>query len=172
MPGKISHARHHRLALPHRARRRRQRSHQPHHAADDDERCLRLSGQGHLPRARRRRYHALLLHGSANMIGGQAVVIKHKYGATRDEMLFPNAPALHQIRQRRESQARLRRPRPAALHPHGQLRRPARRPGPGAGLHARVGRLQRQRSSAATKTPLRPSTTSSSRPSPTSSAAN
>jgi imidazolonepropionase-like amidohydrolase len=35
---------------------------------------------------------SLLLHGSANMIGGQAVVIKHKYGATRDDMLFPNAP--------------------------------------------------------------------------------
>jgi imidazolonepropionase-like amidohydrolase len=35
---------------------------------------------------------SLLLHGSANMIGGQAVVIKHKYGMTRDEMLFPNAP--------------------------------------------------------------------------------
>ena len=35
---------------------------------------------------------SLLLHGSANMIGGQAIVIKHKYGATRDEMLFPNAP--------------------------------------------------------------------------------
>jgi imidazolonepropionase-like amidohydrolase len=35
---------------------------------------------------------SLLLHGSANMIGGQAVVIKHKYGAARDEMLFPNAP--------------------------------------------------------------------------------
>jgi imidazolonepropionase-like amidohydrolase len=35
---------------------------------------------------------SLLLHGSANMIGGQAVVIKHKYGAPRDEMLFPNAP--------------------------------------------------------------------------------
>jgi len=35
---------------------------------------------------------SLLLHGSANMIGGQAVVIKHKYGASRDEMLFPNAP--------------------------------------------------------------------------------
>ncbi|MGB0117937.1 MAG: amidohydrolase [Terriglobales bacterium] len=35
---------------------------------------------------------SLLLHGSANMIGGQAVVIKHKYGDTRDEMLFPNAP--------------------------------------------------------------------------------
>ncbi|MGB7332209.1 MAG: amidohydrolase, partial [Terriglobales bacterium] len=33
---------------------------------------------------------SLLLHGSANMIGGQAVVIKHKYGDTRDEMLFPN----------------------------------------------------------------------------------
>ena len=36
---------------------------------------------------------SLLLHGSANMIGGQAVVIKHKYGAARDEMLFPGAPA-------------------------------------------------------------------------------
>src|SRR5271163_2692604 len=35
---------------------------------------------------------SLLLHGSANMIGGQAVVIKHKYGDTRDEMLFPDAP--------------------------------------------------------------------------------
>jgi imidazolonepropionase-like amidohydrolase len=35
---------------------------------------------------------SLLLHGSANMIGGQAVVIKHKFGDKRDEMLFPNAP--------------------------------------------------------------------------------
>jgi imidazolonepropionase-like amidohydrolase len=35
---------------------------------------------------------SLLLHGSANMIGGQAVVIKHKYGAARDELIFPNAP--------------------------------------------------------------------------------
>src|SRR3989441_4937259 len=35
---------------------------------------------------------SLLLHGSANMIGGQAIVIKHKYGAGRDALLFPNAP--------------------------------------------------------------------------------
>jgi imidazolonepropionase-like amidohydrolase len=35
---------------------------------------------------------ALLLHGSANMIGGQAVVIKTKFGDSRDAMLFPNAP--------------------------------------------------------------------------------
>ena len=35
---------------------------------------------------------SLLLHGSANVIGGQAVVIKHKYGAERDAMLFPGAP--------------------------------------------------------------------------------
>ena len=35
---------------------------------------------------------SLLLHGSANMIGGQAIVIKHKYGENRDAMLFPNAP--------------------------------------------------------------------------------
>ena len=34
----------------------------------------------------------LLLHGSANMIGGQAVVIKNKFGLSRDEMLFPHAP--------------------------------------------------------------------------------
>jgi len=34
----------------------------------------------------------LLLHGSANMIGGQAVVIKNKFGLERDAMLFPNAP--------------------------------------------------------------------------------
>jgi imidazolonepropionase-like amidohydrolase len=35
---------------------------------------------------------ALLLHGSADMIGGQAVVIKTKYGLGRDELLFPSAP--------------------------------------------------------------------------------
>jgi len=35
---------------------------------------------------------SLLLHGSANMIGGQAIVIKHKYGLGRDELLLPNAP--------------------------------------------------------------------------------
>jgi imidazolonepropionase-like amidohydrolase len=35
---------------------------------------------------------SLLLHGSANMIGGQAVVIKHKYGLGRDELIFPGAP--------------------------------------------------------------------------------
>jgi imidazolonepropionase-like amidohydrolase len=34
----------------------------------------------------------LLLHGSANMIGGQAVVIKNKFGLSREELLFPNAP--------------------------------------------------------------------------------
>jgi imidazolonepropionase-like amidohydrolase len=45
-------------------------------------------------------YHALaggstssmLLHGSANMIGGEAIVIKHKFGRSRDELLFPGAP--------------------------------------------------------------------------------
>ncbi|MGE5245285.1 MAG: amidohydrolase [Betaproteobacteria bacterium] len=34
----------------------------------------------------------LLLHGSADMIGGQALVIKTKYGLGRDQLLFPNAP--------------------------------------------------------------------------------
>ncbi len=35
---------------------------------------------------------SLLLHGSANMIGGQAIVIKHKYGLDRDALFFPGAP--------------------------------------------------------------------------------
>jgi imidazolonepropionase-like amidohydrolase len=35
---------------------------------------------------------ALLLHGSADMIGGQAVVIKTKYGMEKEQMIFPNAP--------------------------------------------------------------------------------
>ena len=35
---------------------------------------------------------SLLLHGSANMIGGQALVIKHKYGLGREQMIFPGAP--------------------------------------------------------------------------------
>src|SRR6195256_4529440 len=35
---------------------------------------------------------SLLLHGSANMIGGQSVVIKHKFGLGRDELIFPGAP--------------------------------------------------------------------------------
>lgn len=35
---------------------------------------------------------SLLLHGSANMIGGQALVIKHKFGKSREELLFPGAP--------------------------------------------------------------------------------
>lgn len=34
----------------------------------------------------------MLLHGSANMIGGQSVIIKNKFGDTKEEMLFPNAP--------------------------------------------------------------------------------
>ena len=36
---------------------------------------------------------SLLLHGSADMIGGQALVIKHKYGLDREQMLFPGAPS-------------------------------------------------------------------------------
>jgi imidazolonepropionase-like amidohydrolase len=35
---------------------------------------------------------ALLLHGSADMIGGQAVVIKTKYGMEKEQMIFPDAP--------------------------------------------------------------------------------
>jgi imidazolonepropionase-like amidohydrolase len=34
----------------------------------------------------------MLLHGSANMIGGQSFIIKNKFGDTKEEMAFPNAP--------------------------------------------------------------------------------
>jgi imidazolonepropionase-like amidohydrolase len=34
----------------------------------------------------------LLLYGSVNMIGGQAVVIKNKFGPSKEELLFPKAP--------------------------------------------------------------------------------
>lgn len=34
----------------------------------------------------------MLLHGSADMIGGQAVIMKTKYGLGRDQLLFPDAP--------------------------------------------------------------------------------
>src|SRR5436853_6101218 len=35
---------------------------------------------------------SLLLHGSANMIGAEAVVIKHRFGLDRDDLLFEGAP--------------------------------------------------------------------------------
>jgi imidazolonepropionase-like amidohydrolase len=37
---------------------------------------------------------ALLLHGSADMIGGQSVMMKTKYGLAREQLLFPNAPRI------------------------------------------------------------------------------
>src|SRR5262249_61863775 len=40
---------------------------------------------------------SLLLHGSANMIGGQAGGIKHKDGFGRGELLFPGAPPSIQV---------------------------------------------------------------------------
>lgn len=36
----------------------------------------------------------LLLHGSANPIGGQSVVIKHKWKARPDQVIFPGAPRM------------------------------------------------------------------------------
>ena len=84
---------------------------------------------------------SLLLHGSANMIGGQAVVIKHKYGASRDEMLFPNAPRSIKFASGEN---------PKRVY-GGRDQLPSTRMGnfavqrqalvAGAGLHARVGRL-------------------------------
>ncbi|MBS1703955.1 MAG: amidohydrolase family protein [Armatimonadetes bacterium] len=37
---------------------------------------------------------AMILHGSADCVGGQSVVIKYKYGATADEVRIPDAPRM------------------------------------------------------------------------------
>lgn len=37
---------------------------------------------------------AMILHGSANAIGGQSVVIKYKFGKTADELKIPDAPRM------------------------------------------------------------------------------
>jgi imidazolonepropionase-like amidohydrolase len=37
---------------------------------------------------------ALLLHGSANAIGGQSIVVKHRYKATPSQMVFEGAPRM------------------------------------------------------------------------------
>ena len=58
---------------------------------------------------------SLLLHGSANMIGGQAVVIKHKYGARARRHALSRRAAVHQVRQRRESEARIRQRKTSCL---------------------------------------------------------
>ena len=154
----IPHAGNCRFALAHRAGQRRQRSDQPHHSAHADDRRLRLPGQGDLSRAGGRRDHSLLLHGSANMIGGQAIVIKHKYGAGRDEMLFPNAPRSIKFASG-ENPKRVyggREQLPSTRMGNFAVQREALVAG--AGLHARVGRLQRKGRNAATKTRPRPST--------------
>ncbi len=87
---------------------------------------------------------SLLLHGSADMIGGQAVVIKNKVRTRPRPDAVSRCAAVHQVRQRRESQACLRRQQAAALNPHGQLRGDARGVHPGEGLSAPVGRVQRK----------------------------
>ena len=64
---------------------------------------------------------SLLLHGSANMIGGQAVVIKHKYGLGRDELLFPGAPRSIKFASGENPKRVYGGQQPAAFHPHGQF---------------------------------------------------
>ena len=64
----------------------------------------------------------LLLHGSANMIGGQAVVIKNKFGLDRDAMLFPNAPGSIKFASGENPKRVYGGARPTSLDPHGQLR--------------------------------------------------
>ncbi len=82
---------------------------------------------------------SLLLHGSANMIGGQAVVIKHKYGANRDAMLFPGAPQSIKFASGENPKRVYGGRDQSAFDPHGQFRRAARRSGGSSGLHARMG---------------------------------
>ena len=69
---------------------------------------------------------ARLLHGSANVIGGQDAVIKLKYGQSGRELLVAERPARRQVRPGRERQAHRR---PIPQHP------PRRRGGAGPRLH-------------------------------------
>ena len=87
---------------------------------------------------------AMLLHGSADMIGGQAVIIKTKYGLGRDQLLFPNAPRSIKFASGENPKRVFGARQQLALHPHGQLRGAAPGPGGRAGLHAPVGRVRRQ----------------------------
>ena len=64
----------------------------------------------------------LLLHGSANMIGGQAVVIKNKLGLRPRGYAVSQRAGFDQICLGRESEARLRQPQSVAVDAHGQLR--------------------------------------------------
>ena len=87
---------------------------------------------------------SLLLHGSADMIGGQAVVIKNEVRTRPRSDAVSGSAAVDQVRQRREPQARIRRQEAVAIDPHGQLRGDARGVHPGEGLSAPVGRVQRE----------------------------
>ena len=40
---------------------------------------------------------AQILHGSANPIGGQSAIIKFRWGASPQELIFEEAPVIHQI---------------------------------------------------------------------------
>ena len=64
----------------------------------------------------------LLLHGSANMIGGQAVVIKNKLGLRREAMLFPNAPGSIKFASGENPKRVYGSAQPVAVDAHGQLR--------------------------------------------------
>ena len=65
---------------------------------------------------------ALLLHGSADMIGGQAVVIKTKYGLGRDQLLFPGAPQSIKFASGENPKRVFGGKRPVAFHANGQFR--------------------------------------------------
>ena len=95
---------------------------------------------------------ANILHGSANSIGGKTLPLKMRWGKDAQGMIFEGATPGHQVRARRESQARRqsaparrhRRRRAAALsrHPHGRGGRDPRGLQRGQGLQGGVGRLR------------------------------
>ena len=63
----------------------------------------------------------LLLHGSANMIGGQAVVIKNKFGLSQGRDAVPERTPFDKIRQRREPETCVWDAKSVAVDTHGQL---------------------------------------------------
>ena len=145
---RFRHARHHRLPLAHRDRRRRQRVERRGVVDGLDRRGDRPHRSQHLPRARRRRDHRQRpprqrQPDRRHQRGDQAAL-----GPGRPRVALRRRPARHQVRDGREPEAlelradRERRRSPLSGDAHGRARRHPRRLHRGARLSGGVGALR------------------------------
>jgi imidazolonepropionase-like amidohydrolase len=98
---------------------------------------------------------ALMLHGSANVIGGQSIVVKWRWGKTADEMIFKEAPAgIKFALGENVKRSNFRTPGSHALPrlAHGRGAGDSRAVPRRAGLQTPLGRVSAGQASAATET--------------------